>query len=416
MTDIIQKNEKNQRKICFDILLKYENEKTFLNLLLKEMLSESDDYGGFVTQVVYGTVRYKRRLDFVIQKYSSIKLKKISKPVLTILRMGVYQMYFMDSVPDFAVINESVKLCAKVSYKSKGFVNAILRKCALREETEMSEQIKYSFSDEMFEKIKSQYKEDTTKILEALNENKPTCVRINRLKNKDTKIENCTEKDGFFFVKGKIDGNLYKEGKITVQSLSSQLSVEVLSPILGENIVDMCCAPGGKTALIADFMENKGNIKGFEIYSHRVDLTKKNLQRLGVENADIFVWDSTVLKDELINTADRVLCDVPCSGWGTIANKPDVKWQKINIDELVKIQKKILFNASKYLKKGGILVYSTCTINKDENENVVNEFLKENKNFELCEFEVKNIKSDGILQILPDETKIGFFIAKMKKI
>ena len=148
-----EKDTKNQRKLCFDILLKYENENTFINLLLKEMLDCSNHHNGFVTEIVYGTVRYKRMLDFVIQKYSSVKLKKISKPVLTILRIGLYQMYFMDSVPDFAVINESVKLCEKVQYKSKGFVNAILRKCALREEFSMPLYIKQSFSDEMYEKM-----------------------------------------------------------------------------------------------------------------------------------------------------------------------------------------------------------------------------------------------------------------------
>lgn len=410
-----EKNTKNQRKLCFDILLKYENENTFINLLLKEMLDYSNHYNGFVTEIVYGTVRYKRMLDFVIQKYSSVKLKKISKPVLTILRIGLYQMYFMDSVPDFAVINESVKLCEKVQYKSKGFVNAILRKCALREEFSMPLYIKQSFSDEMYEKINEQYGSETEKILISLNKNKPTCIRINRLKNKDVDICNCRESDGFFFLEGSMNWDSYNEGEITVQSASSQISVMTLSPQKNENIIDMCCAPGGKTAFISDIMENTGKVTGFELYSHRVELTKKNLERLGVTNAEVFVHDSTVLKEDLKNSADRVLCDVPCSGWGTIANKPDVKWQNTDIKELVKIQKKILSNAKEYLKEGGTLVYSTCTINKEENEIVINEFLKENKEFELCPFEIKNMKSDGMLQILPDETKIGFFIAKMKK-
>lgn len=414
MTD--KNKEINTRKICFDILLQYETQKTFLNLLLKEKLNDNNSYNGFITDVVYGTVRYKRRLDFIIQKYSSVKLKKISKTVLTILRMGLYQMYFMDSVPDFAVIDECVKLCSKVSYKSKGFVNAILRKCTLREEISMPDVVKYSFSDEMFEKIHKQYGNETNKILEALNTNKPTCIRRNNLKKSDENIEGLTEKDGFFFALGKMDFNLYNSGKITVQSSSSQLAVKALAPKNNENIIDMCCAPGGKTALIADFMNNSGKITGFELYPHRVEITKKNLERLGVTNADIIVHNSTVLKNELINTADRVLCDVPCSGWGTIGNKPDVKWQENDIAELISIQKKILANAKEYLKKDGILVYSTCTINKEENENTVMEFLEENKNFELCPFEINNIKSEGMIQILPNETKIGFFIAKMKKI
>ena len=412
----IKNNTKNQRKLCFDILLKYENENTFINLLLKEMLDGKSSYNGFVTEVVYGTVRYKRMIDFVIQNYSTVKIKKISKPVLTILRIGLYQMYFMDSVPDFAVINESVKLCEKVQYKSKGFVNAILRKCALREDVSMPLCIKQSFSDEMYSKIDEQYNDETEKILVALNQNKPTCIRINHLKNKNDDALNCVEEDGFFFLHGPMDWASYNEGKITIQSVSSQLCVKALSPNKNETVIDMCCAPGGKTAYISDIMENTGIVKGFELYEHRAELTKKTLERLGVTNAQIFVHDSTILKEELKNSADRVLCDVPCSGWGTIANKPDVKWQNIDIKELTEIQKKILKNAKEYLKPGGIMVYSTCTINKEENEYIINEFLKENKEFELCPFEVNSIKSDGMVQIWPDETKIGFFIAKMRKI
>ncbi len=426
-----EKNEKNLRKEAYLILIEYEKEGTYLNLLLKNRLSDNGLNSGFVTELVYGVVRYKRFLDYKIEKYSSIKLKKISLSVLVILRMGFYQLYFMDSVPDFALINESVKLCEKVQYKSKGYVNAILRKAVSEKNSEdkaeekISWEIKYSFSDEMVKEIKSQYRGKTENILKNLNEKKPSAIRINKLKtNKEEflsliKSENINEKNGFSFLKGSIDKELYDKGYYTVQSISSQMCVEVLNPKENENIIDMCCAPGGKTAYIAELMENTGKISAFEFYEHRALLTKKNLERLSVTNANVFCSDATEYNERYKNTADRVLCDVPCSGWGVIGGKPDIKWREENIEELVKIQKKILFNASKYVKKGGTIVYSTCTINKKENENIINEFLNENKNFELLGFTVNSddgeIKSNGMLQILPDETKIGFFIAKLHR-
>ena len=423
-----EKKEKNSRKEAYLILIEYEKEGTYLNLLLKNKLNSAGSNNAFVTELVYGVVRYKRFLDYKIEKYSSIKLKKISLSVLVILRMGLYQLYFMDSVPDFALINESVKLCEKVQYKSKGYVNAILRKAVAEkdmEEKNISWEIKYSFSDEMFREIKSQYREKTENILKNLNEKNPSSIRINKLKTDKEeflsliKNENVYEKNGFLFLKGSIDKELYDRGFYTVQSISSQMCVNVLNPKKDENIIDMCCSPGGKTAYIAELMENTGKISAFEFYEHRALLTKKNLERLSVTNAEVFCSDATEFNSIYENTADKILCDVPCSGWGVIGGKPDIKWREENISELVEIQKKILFNASKYVKKDGTVVYSTCTINKNENENVINSFLEENKNFELSEFNVFSddgeIKTDGILQILPDETKIGFFIARLHR-
>lgn len=425
-----EKNEKNRnlRREAYLILTEYEKEGTYLNLLLKNKLLGTGSNNAFVTELVYGVVRYKRFLDYKIEKYSSIKIKKISLGVLVILRMGLYQLYFMDRVPDFALINESVKLCEKVQYKSKGYVNAILRKAVAEkdmEEKNISWEIKYSFSDEMFREIKSQYREKTESILKNLNEKKPSSIRINKLKTDKeeflslVKNENIYEKNGFLFLKGSIDKELYDKGFYTVQSISSQMCVNVLNPKKNENIIDMCCAPGGKTAYIAEIMENTGKITAFEFYEHRSLLTKKNLERLSVANAEVFCSDATEFNSIYENTADKILCDVPCSGWGVIGGKPDIKWREENVAELIEIQKKILFNASKYVKKGGTIVYSTCTINKNENENVINSFLEENKNFELSEFSVLSddgeIKTDGILQILPDETKIGFFIAKLHR-
>ncbi len=426
-----QKKEKNLRKEAYLILMEYEKEGAYLNLLLKNKLSDISLNSAFVTELVYGVVRYKRFLDYKIEKYSSIKLKKISLSVLVILRMGFYQLYFMDSVPDFALINESVKLCEKVQYKSKGYVNAILRKGVSEKDIEdknekkISWEIKYSFSDDMFSQIKAQYKEKTETILKNLNEKKPVSIRINELKTDKTKFlslinnENIYEKNGFFFLKGSIDKELYDKGFYTVQSISSQMCVNVLNPKENENIIDMCCAPGGKTAYIAEIMKNTGKITAFEFYEHRAELTKKNLERLSVSNTTVITADATEYNNNFKDTFDKILCDVPCSGWGVIGGKPDIKWHNEDISELIKIQKKILLNASRYVKKNGIIVYSTCTINKNENEILINEFLNENKNFELSEFSVISddgeIKSDGMLPILPDETKIGFFIAKLHR-
>lgn len=401
----------------------YEKEGAYLNLLLKDRLYNAENKG-LITEIVYGVVRNRLFLDKKISEYSSVKLKKLSLNVLIILRIAFYEIYFTDSIPDYAIINESVKLAKKYAYKSSGFVNGILRKAVNITESDYPENIKYSFPDYIYLKIKEQYGEKSREIFEELNKKKSSAIRPNELKITKSELkalldEECFEENGRLFIKGSVKSEFFSEGLFSVSGIASQGAVEALSPKEGEKILDCCAAPGGKTAYIAELMKNTGNITATELHLHRCELIKENLKRLGITNTEVVNADASVKNNEFIEKFDRVICDVPCSGWGVIGNKPDIKWQEINIEELKALQKKILENAGCYLKEGGTLVYSTCTLNKEENAEITAEFLEKNKNFKKIPFK---ITLDGIVygekgeaEILPYKNTSGFYICKMKK-
>ena len=413
------------RKTALKILIEYESKKSFINLLLKEYLRPDFDNRdrGFITEIVYGVVRNKRYLDYRISKFSNTKLKKLSPPLINILRMGFYQLDFMDKVPEFAIINESVKLSEKFCYKSKGMVNGILRNALNSKKPDnLPLSVKYSFTDEIYELILQQYSEKTEEILENLNRKKPMVIRPNTLKiNTDELYAHFPDSDkrkNYLVIDNLnlIDNKLFSEGYFSVQSISSQAAVEVLDPKENEFILDSCSAPGGKTVYIAERMKNTGEITAVEFYKHRCDLVMKNLNRCGIEN-------TTVLNENAVEVSfqkkfDRILIDAPCSGLGTIGGKPDIKWQDFDFAGLTSLQYNILKNVSKYLKKGGILVYATCTINKDENINQIDKFLADNKDFEFYPFEIlidgEIYGQNGYAEILPTENNVGFFIAKLR--
>ena len=412
-----------RRKIALLILNEYESNQTYLNLALKSGLLKLKEGRNFVTELVYGVVRYRRFLDEKISQYSSVKLKKLSVSVKNILRIGFYQIYFMDKVPPFAILNESVKLTEKFSYKSKGFVNAILRKGLEKTEEALPIYIKESVSDELYELISSQYREQTESILRYLNHKIPAMLRYHHIRYPDAKA--AAQKLGNAVVLGdalipRTSGNLLsliESGDFSIQSLSSQMAVRVLAPKEGERILDCCAAPGGKTAYIGELMKNRGEIVACELHPHRCELIEKNLNRCGIEIASVQKADArTVTFPEKF---DRILADVPCSGIGVIGSKPDIKWRDFQFDTLIPIQAEILKNVSTYLKKDGILVYATCTINQEENERQIQRFLAENPTFSLEPFSItindRVYGESGMAQILPNGITIGFFIAKLRK-
>lgn len=330
----------------------------------------------------------------------------------------------MDSIPDYAIINESVNLAKKYAYKSSSFINGILRKAVIKNDKDYPDNIKYSFPDLIYNKIKEQYGEDAKTIFSNLNEKKASAIRPNRLKITQNDLKNLLgdeiySENGRLFIKGNINNEHFKNGLFSVSGIASQATVEVLAPKKDEKILDMCSAPGGKTAYIAEIMENTGKIIATEIHSHRCELIKENLKRLGIKNTEVVCHDASVIKDEFLNSFDRVLCDVPCSGWGVIGNKPDIKWQSEDIEELKEIQRKILETASAYVKEGGILVYSTCTLNKEENEEAIKSFLKKHNDFEKVSFSIELDKisygQDGEAKIMPYKNTSGFYICKMRK-
>ncbi len=412
-----------RRKTALIILNEYEAEATYLNLAMKHTLHHDTPGRAFITEVVYGVVRYQRFLDALIGKYSSVKLKKLSIPVKNILRIGFYQMHFMPKIPDFAILDESVKLCGKFAYKSKGFVNAILRKGALREKWEFPLAVRYSFSDEVADLLMQQYPDRAEEIFKHLNHPLPLTLRYHHSKFSDvlsalSQLEGATSEgdviypgDSFSF------GESVVSGDFSIQSASSQMAVRVLAPQPGERVLDCCSAPGGKTAYIGELMRNRGEILACELHAHRCELVEKNLCRCGIKNATVCQGDASTMEYE--GQFDRVLADVPCSGLGVIGSKPDVKWRDFQFESLISLQKKILWKVADCVKSGGVLVYSTCTINQMENQKQIEAFLSEHPNFSLEPFseEIEGVSygERGMAQILPGEKTIGFFIAKMRK-
>ncbi len=412
-----------RRKTALQILNEYEVQKTFLNLALKNGLSKLGEGRAFVTELVYGVVRYRRFLDDIINRFSTTKVKKLSIPVKNILRMGFYQFRFMEKVPDFAIVNESVKLTSKFAYKSKGLVNAVLRKGLAEAIPEVSLAVRESFSDEVYELLVSQYGKETEQLLRNLNKKVPLALRYHHqrfsgVEEAKKKMEICNTY-GDCLLPEKADNltKLIENGDFSVQSVSSQWAVKVLDPKMGERLLDCCAAPGGKTAYIGELMANKGELVATEYYPHRCELIQKNLERCGITCATVLEADAS--KKTFEKQFDRILADVPCSGLGVIGSKPDIKWRDFGFSELVDLQQQILNNMADALSPGGVLVYSTCTVNKDENERQIERFLKGHSDFTLEPFSMQLGESqygeNGMAQILPNGITIGFFIAKLRK-
>lgn len=421
----------NARELVLKGLCRIEEKGEYSNIALAYVL-ERDDLSpvdrAFVTELMMGVVRNRLKLDYIIQKFSKIKLKKLSPKVHQMLRMGIYQMVCMDNIPDSAACNETVKLANKYAHGgAKGYVNGLLRSVSREKEnieypTDDLNRLSIYYSCPLWltEKLICQYGADECeKILADSHIKHSPAIRVNRtkitenelikvlddegIKVKATDIENCLLVEGAINVK---KSKAYLDGLYTLQGISSMMAVDVLAPKADEFIMDMCAAPGGKTTQIAEIMGDKGKVLAFDIHPHKIDLIKAAAERLGLYSVEAKLGNSAVFIEEYAQKADRVLVDAPCSGIGIIHKKPDIKWQRVeeDIEELVKIQRDILETSSKYVKSGGVLVYSTCTILKEENQEQVQKFLENNPDFELEEErQIQTYQKGGN----------GFYIAKM---
>ena len=373
----------------------------YSNIAVKEMLGKCRGMDktekAFFTNLVYGVISRHFTLEYVISQYSAIKLKKLARYVKIILELGFYQIIYLDKVPESAAVNECVKLSKRYCKKgSDRFINGVLRaflknRCVIPDDDLA---VKYSFSQEMTEMFLEQFGyEFSDQLMQALNTPPDIMLRPNTLKTDADKLSELLEADGIentvtdygMVISDGFDvasNRLYKEGYFTPQDRGAYTASVVLAPKEGETIIDMCSAPGGKATHIAELMKDNGNILAFDIHEHKVSLINNSAKRLGFNSINAQVGDSSVYNSELNGIADRVLCDVPCSGWGIIRRKPDIKLSHTDLCELYDIQKKILDNGAKYVKIGGCIVYSTCTVNKKENEEIISEFLSKNKNFE----------------------------------
>jgi len=424
----------NERHLAFSILMKTESEGAYSNIEINKSFAASDIDArsrAFVTNIVYGVLQNKIRLDYIIGKFSKIPMRKITDDVKTILRMGLYQLIFMDKVPEYAVVNESIKLVRKCRKSSSaGFVNAILRGY-IRGGVEYPKEpflhacTYHSYPEWMATLLFETFGDDAVKLMECGNMTPPFSARVNTLKIsrnefiEKTGAQACTVcDDGVIFESGisVSDDEMFKNGYYYPQDEASMMPAKVLSPKEGETVIDVCAAPGGKTTHLAQIMGNKGKIFAFDIYEHKLKLIEDNAKRLGIDIISPVLQDASEINDKYIGIADKVLVDAPCSGLGILRRKPEIKYARSPDDlaSLAELQQKILEATAKYVKPGGELVYSTCTINPAENEKVIEKFLENNKDFELIDL---NFENSPYIKLFPHiHNTDGFFIAKIRKV
>ncbi|MHB9943292.1 16S rRNA (cytosine(967)-C(5))-methyltransferase [Clostridium sporogenes] len=439
----------NAREVALDVLKAVLYEGAYSNIVLNKKLNKSnlkDNDKALITEIVYGTLKYKETLDIIIQSYLKNPIKTMDKNIANILRITIYQIRYLDKIPSFAAVNEAVEMSKKISIKYSKLVNGVLRNYIRtyknkkfyddRNNLEKFNFI-YSCPKWLIKMFISQYGIETAeKILKGLNERPNITVRVNNLKiDYDEAFEKLDEygyniEEGYIcpeaiqIIKGKnIEKNpLFIEGDITVQDESAMLVAPSMELTEESIVLDLCSAPGGKTTHISEIINNKSKVYAYDVHQNKLSLIEENAKRLGIKNIETDVCDAAVFNKELKEIAHRVLMDVPCSGLGIIRKKPEIKWTKNEkeIKNIIDIQRKIMNNGASYLKKGGILLYSTCTLNKEENEENINWFLKKHKNFKIEHLyygDVDNIiyHKEGFVSILPNDKMDGFFIAKLKK-
>lgn len=395
----------------------------------------------FVRNLVKGTIRQTITLDHIIGMLASNGLKGIKTRTLIILRMGLFAIREMDSVPDHAAVNEAVALARKTARGTDRFINAVLRSY-LRRRAEFEADgtpafiddigdpvkklsVQYSMPEDLVDLITSQYGDEAEPVLRGLNEPPEVILRVNTLKtSRDRLIADLSEQgitaepaDGCDAAvaasgRGIIGSELYRKGHFTVQSLSSMLAVSALAPEPGSRVLDMCAAPGGKSTMMAEMMKNEGSVTACDIHEHRLELIKASAARTGADIIGTRLMDGTQYDGSLEGQFDYVLADVPCSGLGVMSTKPEIRL-RTDVSEyagLTDTQLEILENAFRYTRPGGRICYSTCTLNKDENEGVIRRFMDEGKQ---C--------ADGFARIvemrtiLPYNNLIGFYYCIIEK-
>lgn len=399
------------RKWVMEALYAVLFDHAYANLVLKQRLKEVKEKDRkLATQIFYGTLQNYRYCEAIWKQYTKTN-QKIPLKVKIILTMSVYQLLFLKKVPGYAIIDEAVEITKQTKIHLASFVNAILRKVEKGATITFKDEIEeialtYSLPDWIIRLWMAQYgKEKTLAFAKASIQSLPLSVRA----RKDTPLDN-----RFVLLKAPIYAyqgsnlehqNLYLEGKISPQDLGAYEIVRFLEVKKGDTILDACAAPGTKTMAIAELLDGEGRVDALDIHEHRVQLIENDKRRLHLENVKTYTMDATDLS--ALDFYDKILCDVPCSGYGTLSRKPDIKltMEPNDMDALIPLQYAILQEASSHLKDGGILVYSTCTLNKKENEKQVEHFLKEHPDFVKIEEQT----------IVPTNINNGFYMAKLQK-
>lgn len=421
----------NQREIIVAILEEVLEEGKYSHLVLGATLEKyqylSKQQRAFITRVTQGTIERLLQIDAILGQFvKKPKVPKMKPLIRTVLRSSVYQIVFMDGVPDAAVCNEAVRIVKNHGLGGlSGFVNGVLRNISRNKDSitykDLSEA--YSMPQWIIDAWEEQFGGETTKqILEELLEEKKTCIRVNtgnisveeltnNLRAQGITVEPCEEIpyalyiSGYDYLRGIPE---FLAGDFYIQDFSSMMVAHSAGIQQGDHVIDVCAAPGGKSLHAAELLAGTGLVEARDLSDHKVSLLEENIRRMGLANIRAEKWDATILNEESIGQADVVICDAPCSGLGVVAKKPDIKYHmtKETQKELTILQRQILDVVCAYVKAGGTLMYSTCTISSQENEDNVTWFLEKHPDFSL----------ETEKQFLPKAGKQdGFFLAKMKK-
>ena len=439
---MIEKKGKSGRAVAVEALLKQEQEgysNLVLDATLKKFQLEARE-AAFASAVFYGVLERKYTLNWMLQQCIKKPLEKLDAPVRAILQSGLYQAVYLDSVPVSAAVNESVKLTRQFRKSSaSGLVNAVLRKAVLIQPQNASFSnpmeklsVQYSVSMPIAEHFWKWYGENANHILEGFFEKPVLAVRVNTVKTTPQQLMESLQTEGWQAVEGPIPNSLllngrgsvvqteaFAKGLFHVQGLASQLACLCLSPTEGSKTLDVCAAPGGKSATLAQYMNNKGQLLCTDGAKNRVSLIQSTVSRLGITIASAS-WQDASQPVAAMQQADFALCDVPCSGLGILAKKPDIRSKQLDkMEELYPLQQQILQRTASYLKRHGRLVYSTCTLNPQENQQQIKSFLQANNNFRLVQppwIPHGAILEDNMLTILPYKGLYdGFFIAILER-
>lgn len=450
MTNVV-----NLREIIVSTLMEIIEEEEYSHIVLRNVLEkyqylEKRDRA-FITRVAEGTLENMIQIDYIIERFSKVKVKQMKPVIRTILRMSVYQLKYMDSVPDSAVCNEGVKLAQRKGfYNLKGFVNGVLRSVARNLElVEYPDQkayplqylsVTYSIPEWILKSWLPLYGFETVeKICRDFQKEKMTSIRCNldqaskeeiveSLKAQGIQVRNVPYLDyaleiGDYNYMKAVEA--FKKGWFQVQDISSMLVSEIAAPQWGDYCMDVCAAPGGKSLHLADKLKGSGHVEARDISEYKVSLMKENVERTGVINMTAVLADATAFYPASVEKADVLIADVPCSGLGVIGKKQDIKYKMTPArqEEIIKLQRKILDTVYPYVKKGGTLIYSTCTIGPEENQYNVKWFLDhypfqlESIDPYICDELKSKTTAAGYLQLLPGvHQSDGFFIARFKRI
>lgn len=434
------------RLTAVKLLLKMESSASYSNILLDSALSEqglSEREKAFAAALFYGVTERRLTLDYIIEQNSRIPFRKLEKEAVAVLRAGFYQLLYMPSVPESAAVNESVKLCRKLkAFGAEGFVNGMLRSF-IRNGKQISFEgldevktlsLKYSCPEWIAAKWLREYgEENAIKAMEASLGAPPLYARVNSTKVTDDELVNLLKKEGVKAERnprlngcirlekaGEIEQlDAFKAGLFHIQDVSSQLCCLTLRPIVNETVIDICAAPGGKTFTLAELMGNNGRVLSLDLYDGRVNLIAEGAKRLGLRIVEAKQNNAVKFSEELPQ-ADRVLCDVPCSGLGVIRRKPEIKYKsEEEFEELPRLQRAILEVSSRYVKEGGTLVYSTCTLSRAENDEVARDFAEKHPEFSpiVQTIPYEGAENNSMRTFFPEKDGgDGFFTAAFRRI